>query len=58
MRILFVVTVIFFLILFLFGASVLPLVYIFSFWKKSMNASINLLSIAPLILSKYFIEKL
>lgn len=41
---------IFFLILFLFGASVLPLVYILSFWKKSMNASINLLSITPLIL--------
>ena len=44
---------IFFLILFLFGASVLPLVYIFSFWNKSMNASINLLSIMPIILSKY-----
>ncbi|XP_043287897.1 phospholipid-transporting ATPase ABCA1-like [Venturia canescens] len=42
---------IFFLILFMFGASVLPLVYLMSFTKKSMNTCTILLSITPLILS-------
>lgn len=36
----------------LFGANVLPLVYIFSFWKKSTAASIKLLSLLPIALGK------
>ncbi|XP_063977334.1 uncharacterized protein LOC135162614 [Diachasmimorpha longicaudata] len=45
---------VFLLLMVLFGMSMLPFVYMASFLKKTLNATINVLSVAPLILG--FVE--
>uniref|UniRef100_A0A0C9RSV5 ABCA3_2 protein n=1 Tax=Fopius arisanus TaxID=64838 RepID=A0A0C9RSV5_9HYME len=45
---------VFFALMILFGMSMLPFVYMSSFLKKTLNTTINVLSVAPLILG--FVE--
>lgn len=45
-----------FLIFMLFGINILPLVYIFSFFKKSIGTTITILSVVSVALGEYYTE--